>query len=158
LEQTVQSTKGSLEKRTAQQDRHSIDRQSDETSKSGTDDAVAAQSTLSFDPQQSTHLDPEQSRKKSGQENAWGNPLDASPANREFSEGTVEVQSGGTRGKGGGGFGGEKEEVTYKQRTYRSESTMKKKAEAGFEKKAFAGSSKTVEDKERPPMIRPGSR
>ncbi len=158
LDQMVQSTKDSLEKRSAQQDRHTIDRQSDETSISGTDDAVAAQSSLSFGNDQSgNNVDPEQNRKKSGQDNAWANPLHISPANRKVSEGTVEVQDGGTRGNGVSGFSQE-EEVTNKQGTYRSESKLKQTREAGFAKKAFAGSSKTVEDKKRPPIIPPGSR
>jgi len=143
-EQTADSTRHIVDKKLAQQSRHNIDRQSDETSKSGTDDAVAAQSTLSFDPDRSG--DPEQVRRETARSNS--NPLEASPANREMSTGTVEVE---------GGTGTKTAEVTVKEGSYRRESGTKK-AEAGFEKKAFAGSSKVAKDKERPPMIRPGSR
>ncbi|KIX09759.1 uncharacterized protein Z518_00840 [Rhinocladiella mackenziei CBS 650.93] len=141
-----EGTSGCYDKRLAQESRDRIDRQSDETAKSGTDDVVANQTTISFDPSQS--LDPEQAREAAKNANIWSNPLDTSPANRKISEGTAEIESGVRK----------KETIHDSERgTYRSETTAKK-GEAGFEKRAFAGSSKSVKQKERPPMIRPGAR
>ena len=80
------SDSGSM--RDAQLDRTKIDRQSNEYSKSGTDDNLAAQSRTSFDPTRSN--DPADSRVTSGHDNSSNNPLDVSPANREISQGTEE--------------------------------------------------------------------
>ncbi|KAG9780812.1 hypothetical protein HRR90_002739 [Exophiala dermatitidis] len=142
-EQKVQSTQNAEDKRAAQQNRHNIDRQSDEVSKSGTDDAVAAQASVAFD-KSGASID--EIRERSGQQNAWGNPLDASPANRSISEGTDEAR-GGIKAK----------QFTPDKTVSRSDSRLKG-AEPGFEKKAFAGSTKKEQDDERGPMIRPGSR
>ncbi|KAK5462733.1 hypothetical protein LTS15_002445 [Exophiala xenobiotica] len=141
-DKTIKSTQDSVDKRLAQQNRHKIDRQSDEVSKSGTDDAVAAQS-LSAD---SETTDPEELRTESGKRNLYNNPLEASPANRTISEGTIEVK-GGVATKS----------VTKEKATY-SNDTRTKSADAGSEKKVFAGSTKEAKERKLPPMINSGSR
>lgn len=142
-EQKTHSTENSEDKRAAQQNRHAIDRQSDEVSLSGTDDAVAAQMSVSFDK---TKDNMGQVRAESGEQNAWGNPLDGSPANRSLSEGTDEVKSGA-----------DTKSVASKPSHSRGDSKMKQ-GNAGFEKKAFAGSSRTVKESERGETVRPGAR
>lgn len=138
---TAKSTEGSVDKKQAQQNRHKIDRQSYEYSQSGTDDAVAAQST-SFD---NKSTDPEALREASGKENKWSNPLNASPANRSMSQHTDEVRGDETT-----------RPVTKEKGMSRSDSSTKS-AKPGFEKEAFAGSSKTGK-KEYPQMVEQGSR
>jgi len=94
-------TSNSNPQRDAQEDREKIDRQSNEYAKSGTDDASAGQEEAAFDPNSSN--DPEDERKKAGEGNDVS-PLDASPANPEFSSGTSEVSGGaGKKGSEGGG-------------------------------------------------------
>lgn len=140
-EETLKSTQNSVDKRMAQQNRHTIDRQSDEQSKSGTDDAVAAQS-VAFD--ETTDL--EELQKQSGRDNLYGNPLDASPANVSMSHETVEVKGGVVT-----------KSVTKEKATYRND-TKTKNREAGFEKKAFAGSTKGAREKKLSPTVQSGSR
>lgn len=92
--------------REAQKDREKIDRQSNEYSKSGTEEATAAQDKAAFDPNSSN--DPDEARKEAGKGNDV-NPLDASPANPELSSGTSEVSGGADKKKseeGGGRQGG----------------------------------------------------
>lgn len=143
-ESALKSTPNSVDKRMAQQNRQTIDRQSDEQSKSGTDDAVAAQS-VAFDET----TDPDEVQKQSGRDNSYGNPLEASPANVSLSQETVEV-------KRGGGVVTTKS-VTKEKTTYRDD-TKTKTLEAGFEKKAFAGSTKAAKEKKLHPTVQSGSR
>ncbi|KAK5945904.1 hypothetical protein PMZ80_000043 [Knufia obscura] len=98
-------TNNSNPQRDAQEDREQIDTQSNEYSKSGTDDSSGAQEEAAFDPNSSN--DPDEARKKAG-EGQEGNPLDVSPANPELSSGTSEV-SGGPDKKGSEGGGGRQE-------------------------------------------------
>ncbi|EXJ93395.1 hypothetical protein A1O1_01787 [Capronia coronata CBS 617.96] len=142
-EQKVQSTTDAEDKRAAQLNRHTIDRQSDEVSLSGTDDAVAAQMSVSFGK---TGADMDQLQTESAQQNAWGNPLDASPANRTMSQGTAEA-SGGVDTK----------PVTAEKSVYQSEPRLQK-SKVGSEKESFAGSSKVVKETETPSMVQQGSR
>ncbi|KAK5191726.1 hypothetical protein LTR99_008545 [Exophiala xenobiotica] len=139
---TIKSTQDSVDKRSAQQNRHNIDRQSDEVSLSGTDDAVAAQ-TLSFDHETT---DPEENRTESGKRNSYNNPLEASPANRSMSEGTADAKGGV-----------DTKQVTKEKATY-SNDARTKSADAGSGKKVFAGSTKEAKERKLPPMINSGSR
>ncbi|PSS22282.1 hypothetical protein M430DRAFT_65476 [Amorphotheca resinae ATCC 22711] len=76
-----QSSLGSYPRKDSQ-DKDSINTESTEYSKSGTDDATARQDTA-FDP---TKTDPEEQKNSGkGDENS-GNPLDVSPANQEVSK------------------------------------------------------------------------
>jgi len=72
--------------RAAQLDREKIDRDSNEYSKSGTDESSAANEEAAFDP---NITDPQEAKKKAGEGNR-GNPLDTSPASPEISQGTRE--------------------------------------------------------------------
>lgn len=82
--------KSSKQQREAQLDREKIDRDPNEYSKSGTDEASAANEEAAFDP---NITDPQEAKKKAGEGNR-GNPLDASPANPKLSEGTSEEEGG----------------------------------------------------------------
>ena len=128
--------------------RHNIDRQSDETSKSGTDDAVAQQATA-FDPSKSN--DPGKAREIASRESEWSNPLDASPANTDMSKGSDEVE------------GRSKKKRAVKGKSMDRNQSRVKEFEAGFEKKVVAGTAEKQrkQDKERPrkdDLIKPGSR
>jgi len=81
-------------KRDAQLDREKIDREGNEYSKSGTDDTSAANEDAAFDP---NITDPQEAKDKAGEGNE-GNPLDASPANTDISQGTAE-ETGGVKPK-----------------------------------------------------------
>jgi hypothetical protein len=78
----------------AQKDRHKINTDANEYSKSGTDDTAAGNEEAAFDP---NITDPQEAKRKAGEGNKV-NPLDASPANPEISQGTRE--SSGNREKG----------------------------------------------------------
>lgn len=88
----------------AQLDRTKIDRQSNEYSKSGTDDASAEQENAAFDPNSSN--DPKEAMKEAGK--GSDQPLDMSPADPEVSSGTSEVSPGADKkmSEGGGGRSG----------------------------------------------------
>lgn len=96
------STQHPNPQREAQKDREKIDRQSNEYSKSGTEEETAAQDKAAFDPNSSN--DPEEAMKEAGKGNDV-NPLDASPANPGLSSGTSEVSGGADKkmSEGGGG-------------------------------------------------------
>lgn len=87
--------------REAQQDRKKLDPEATEYSKSGSDDTAAANEDAAFDP---NITDPEEAKKKAGEGNEV-NPLDASPANQEISQGTDEAKGGSKKkfSEGGGG-------------------------------------------------------
>ncbi|KAK5047493.1 hypothetical protein LTR84_006590 [Exophiala bonariae] len=122
----------SQKKREALEDRNAIDRQSDETSKSGTDDVVAAQSNIAFSEVEYDN-DPSELRSKAERQSHWSNPLDASPANQSLSQQTAEVEGGA-----------KKKTVIVKEetRSYRGKkATGEHNVEAGFEKRVFAGST-----------------
>ncbi|KAK5079621.1 hypothetical protein LTR70_006496 [Exophiala xenobiotica] len=88
-------------KKSAQQNLAGIDRQSDEYALSGTDDAVAQQHTVAFDPSQPT--DPAHAKDMAGKGDPQHNPLEVSAANPEVSSAANE----------GGYSRKEKETVTY---------------------------------------------
>lgn len=72
--------------RDAMEDRHQINPESNEYSKSGTDTEAAAQDEAAFNP---NITDPHEAKDKAG-EGQKVNPLDTSPANKELSQGTGE--------------------------------------------------------------------
>ncbi|KEF59577.1 uncharacterized protein A1O9_04422 [Exophiala aquamarina CBS 119918] len=76
--------------RDAQQDRDKLDPQANEYAKSGSDDTAAKQDEAAFDP---NITDPQEAKKKAGEGNQV-NPLDASPANPDISQGTAEEEGG----------------------------------------------------------------
>jgi hypothetical protein len=76
--------------RAAQLDREKIDSEPNEYSKSGTDEASAGNEEAAFDP---NITDPQEAKEKAGEGNKV-NPLDASPANPEISQGTSEEEGG----------------------------------------------------------------
>ncbi|ETI27995.1 hypothetical protein G647_00444 [Cladophialophora carrionii CBS 160.54] len=76
--------------RAAQLDREKIDRDPNEYSKSGTDESSAGNEEAAFDP---NITDPQEAKEKAGEGNQV-NPLDASPANPEISQGTSEEEGG----------------------------------------------------------------
>ena len=125
-------------KRSAQQNLHGIDRQSYEYSLSGTDDAVAQENTVSFDPTQST--DPAHAKDMAGRNSPEGNPLEISAANPEVSSAVTEVRYR------------KKEKATV---TYASQGDRKGKAGGVPENKATAGMDKRRSD--RPQDVRAGS-
>ncbi|KAL2440747.1 hypothetical protein ABEF95_004432 [Exophiala dermatitidis] len=87
--------------RQAQHDRKKLDPESTEYAKSGSDDTAAANEDAAFNP---NITDPQEAKKKAGEGNEV-NPLDASPANPDISQGTAE-EKGGLKKKmseGGGG-------------------------------------------------------
>jgi len=99
--------------RDAQLDREKINRDSNETSKSGTDENSAANEEAAFDP---NITDPQEAKDKAGEGNSV-NPLDASPANPDISSGTAETEGGADPklsedggGRKGGGEAGTGEE------------------------------------------------
>jgi hypothetical protein len=143
----------SQEKREAMEDRHTIDRQSDETSKSGTDDVVAAQSNISFNTNEHDN-DPSELRFKASRQTHWSNPLNASPANPSMSESTAEVEGGAKKKT----VIIEEEKGTYSGKKRAGEC----KLEAGFEKRVFAGSTTGGKQKGKghqdPPLVEQGVR
>ncbi|EXJ89340.1 hypothetical protein A1O3_02407 [Capronia epimyces CBS 606.96] len=76
--------------RDAQVDRKKMDPEASEYSKSGTDDTTAANEDAAFNPD---ITDPQEAKKKAGEGNEV-NPLDASPANPDISQGTAEEEGG----------------------------------------------------------------
>jgi len=99
--------------RDAQQDREKMNPEANEYSKSGTDDTSAKNEEAAFDP---NITDPQEAKDKAGEGNDV-NPLDASPANPEISQGTAEEEGGakkkmseGGGGRKGGGDAGKGEE------------------------------------------------
>lgn len=76
--------------RDAQQDREKLDPEASEYAKSGSDDTAAKQDEAAFDP---NITDPQEAKDKAGEGNQV-NPLDASPANPEISQGTAEEEGG----------------------------------------------------------------
>ncbi|TVY21885.1 hypothetical protein LARI1_G000292 [Lachnellula arida] len=87
------------------QDKDSINTEATEYTKSGTDDQSAANEDAAFN---SEITSPEEERKVAGKGNK-GNPLEASPANKDISKQRNE-QDGGAENSGGGsgkqsGFG-----------------------------------------------------
>lgn len=143
----------SQKKREALEDRNAIDRQSDETSKSGTDDVVAAQSNISFSEVEYDN-DPSELRSKAERQSHWSNPLDASPANQSLSQQTAEVE------------GGAKKKTVIIEEERHSYSGKKRTGEhnvqAGFEKRVFAGSTTGGKQKGKghqdPPLVEQGVR
>lgn len=135
------------------EDRHAIDRQSDETSKSGTDDVVAAQSNISFGKNED-ETDHSELLSKAGRQDHWSNPLDVSPANPRMSESTTEVE-GGVKKKT---VVIEEQKSTYKGKKRVGEHDV----EAGFEKRVFAGSTTGGKQKGKahqdPPLVEQGVR
>lgn len=129
-------------------DRHKLDSQSTEYSGSGTDDAVAERSDVSFDPAKS--LDPEQARELTGRGGDHEtNPLEVSPANRAVSETSREAEGGRNT-----------ESVKGETTSYFSKTTLKKgdgKMGMGGEKKVFKGFDRRKEG-QTPTYIKPGSR
>ncbi|EXJ72631.1 uncharacterized protein A1O5_03777 [Cladophialophora psammophila CBS 110553] len=91
--------------RDAQLDREKMNPEATEYSKSGTDDTSAANEEAAFDP---NITDPQEAKKKAGEGNQV-NPLDASPANPDISQGTAEEEGGAKKkmSEGGGGRKGE---------------------------------------------------
>lgn len=146
----------SQKKREALEDRHAIDRQSDETSKSGTDDVVAAQSNISFSRTEH-NSDPSELRSKADHQSHWSNPLDASPANPSLSNSTAEVEGGAKKKKT---IIVEEETRTYSGKKPTGEQGHK--VEAGFEKRVFAGSTTGGKLKGKghrdPPLVEQGVR
>ncbi|KIW78354.1 hypothetical protein Z517_08189 [Fonsecaea pedrosoi CBS 271.37] len=101
--------------RDAQMDREKMNPEANEYSKSGTDDASAANEEAAFNPD---ITDPQEAKKKAGEGNQV-NPLDASPANPDISRGTAEEEGGakkkmseGGGGRKGGGEAGKGEQST----------------------------------------------
>ena len=135
------------------EDRNAIDRQSDETSKSGTDDVVAAQSNISFSTNEHDN-DPSELRSKASRQTHWSNPLNASPANPSMSESTAEVEGGAKKKT----VIIEEEKGTYRGKKRDGEY----KLEAGFEKRVFAGSTTGGKQKGKghqdPPLVEQGVR
>ncbi|KAK5952108.1 hypothetical protein OHC33_006995 [Knufia fluminis] len=132
------------DKKSAQQNLQGIDRQSQEYALSGTDDAVASQGNVSFDPTQST--DPAHAKDMAGKDSSDHNPLDVSAANPEVSSAARE----------GGYSRKEKESVTYA-----SPGSGKSKQQTVPENKAYAGSDSRRPDRPqdvRTGQITPGSR
>lgn len=72
------------------QDRESINTESTEYSKSGSDDSSAAQEDAAFNTDTTS---PREEKKKAGQGNE-GNPLEVSPANPEISKPSSETEGG----------------------------------------------------------------
>jgi hypothetical protein len=87
--------------RDAQLDREKMNPEPNETSKSGTDHESAKNDEAAFDPNITS---PEGAMEKAGEGNKV-NPLNASPANPDISQGTAEEQGGGDKkiSEGGGG-------------------------------------------------------
>jgi hypothetical protein len=86
------------------QDRESLKPRAQDYSKSGSDDETAANTDAAFNPKMTS---PEEAKRTAG-EGGPGNPLEASPANKEFAEagrGKVEDKPGnqGARKASGGG-------------------------------------------------------
>jgi hypothetical protein len=81
--------------RDAQEDREKLDPEANEYAKSGSDDTAAKQDEAAFDP---NITDPQEAKDKAGQGNQV-NPLDASPANPEISQGTAEEEGGAGKKK-----------------------------------------------------------
>lgn len=125
------------DKKSVQQNLQGIDRQSQEYALSGTDDAVASQGNVSFDPTQST--DPAHARDLSGKDSPDHNPLEMSAANPEVSSAARE----------GGPSRKDKESVTYA-----SSGSGKSKQQTVPENKAYAGSDSRRAD--RPQDVRTG--
>ena len=90
--------------RDAQQDREKISPEANEYSKSGTDHSSAANEEAAFN---TDTPDPQDAKAKAGEGNEV-NPLDASPANPEISQGTAEAEGGAKKkmSEGGGGSKG----------------------------------------------------
>ncbi|KEF53221.1 uncharacterized protein A1O9_10669 [Exophiala aquamarina CBS 119918] len=134
------------------ENRHSIDRQSDETSKSGTDDVVAAQSNISFGKNEHGN-DPSELLSNAGRRDHWSNPLDASPANPSMSESTAEVEAGAKK----------KTVIIEQKASYMGKKRVgEHNVEAGFEKRVFAGSTTGGKQKGKghqdPPVVEQGVR
>ncbi|KAI1444368.1 hypothetical protein F5Y02DRAFT_172719 [Annulohypoxylon stygium] len=88
-------------------DRESFKPKSHEYTQSGTDEEVASKQDAAFNPHKT---DPE-TEKKAAAEESNGNPLGASPADKNFAEagrGKEEDKSHGGRKKASGGGGGPK--------------------------------------------------
>ncbi|OQU98695.1 hypothetical protein CLAIMM_04440 [Cladophialophora immunda] len=156
---TTQCQQDIQSNRSAQQDRTRIDRQPTEYSKSGTDDAVAAQA-VSFSPDSSATADPAESiaqaaeqisdltnASTAGTSNARPtppraapfNPLEVSPANVEISSTTSELEGAATVRDADG-------VVPSQSRTYVGTTTQKSKSTTvaatstgAPRKKVFAG-------------------
>ncbi len=75
--------------------------ESNEYAKSGTDDTTAANEEAAFDP---NITDPQEAKDKAGEGNEV-NPLDASPANPDISQGTAEEEGGAKKKESEGGGG-----------------------------------------------------
>lgn len=131
-------------KKAAQENNARVDRQSDEYALSGTDDAVAQQNTVSFDPSQPA--DPAHARQMAGKDSPDANPLEISAANPEVSSAARE----------GGYSRKEKDTVTYA-----SSGSGKSKQQAVPENKAYAGTDSRRPDRPqdvRTGTMKPGSR
>lgn len=129
--------------RQAQENVKHIDTQTSEYSKSGSDDAVAAMQTTSFDPSEPT--DPEESKERLSKHSS-NNPLEISPANRTISDTTSEIEGGSTDKRKTGGS------------TYAGDSSRKSKpSELLDEKKVGSGFDRRKKG-ETPATFAPGSR
>ena len=135
--------------RQAQQDPTAIDRQSNEYSKSGSDDAVAGLENVSFEPSAkekaeavNEHVDQARDMRN--------NPLEVSPANRKVSEHTAEID-------GDAGAHAAKTSSTQSGSSYHAESSRKVKS--SDQKKDFKGfDRRSKAEKESPHSVIPGSR
>lgn len=135
--------------RQAQEDSTGIDRQSNEYSKTGSDDAVADLENVSFES--SAKDDPESANERVNRAgNMRNNPLEVSPANRKVSEHTAEIA-------GDAGTHAARTPSTQSGSSYHAESSRKVKSSE--QKKDFKGfDRRSKEEKESPHSVIPGSR
>ena len=135
--------------RQAQEDATGIDRQSNEYSKTGSDDAVAGLENVSFEP--STKDSPEAANERVNRAGDMrNNPLEVSPANRKVSEHTAEID-------GDAGTHAARTPSNQSGSSYHAESSRKVKSSAP--KKEFKGfDRRSKEEKDSPHSVIPGSR
>jgi hypothetical protein len=129
--------------RQAQENVKHIDTQTSEYSKSGSDDAVAAMHTTSFDPSEPT--DPEESKERLSK-HSLNNPLEVSPANKTISDTTSEMEGGGTDRRKTGGS------------TYAGDSSRKSKPSELLDEKKVGSGFDRRKKSETPATFAPGSR
>ena len=133
----------------AQENATFIDTQSNEYSKSGSDDAVADLENVSFD--RSAQPGPEDANEQVNRaRNMKTNPLEVSPANRDVSKYSPEID-------GGASEHASKTHSTKSRSSYHAESARKVKSVD--QKKDFKGfDRRKKEDKDSPISFRPGNR
>lgn len=113
------------DKKSTHLERDKVYGQSAEYTGSGTDDAVAARQDIAFNASKTASLDPEHARKEAGKGDVDVNPLEVSPANREVSETSREIEGGA----------GEHVEVKKETKTYKfTKSADGKMGEGGAKK------------------------